>query len=81
MIFHQGICVKMEGISGFVFRKVGEISLKISFVQEDGLLLISPGNHMVEGSGKMNTRFSSHEDLVPHPGYPVNTLLSLPDPD
>ncbi len=40
MIFHHGICMKMEGISGFVFRKAGEIGLKISFVQEDGLLLI-----------------------------------------
>ena len=77
MIFHQSIGVQMER-SGFVFRRIEEISLKISFVQEDGLLLISPGDHMAESAGKMNARFPSHEDLVPPPRCPINTLLSLP---
>lgn len=80
MILHQGISIKMGRESGFVFRKVGEISLKIGFVQEDRLFLITPGDHMVEGAGKMNTGFPSHEALVALPEFPVNTLLSLPDP-
>lgn len=80
MILHQGISIKTGRESGFVFRKVGEISLKIGFVQKDSLFLITPGYHMVEGAGKMNTGFSSHEAFIALPKFPVNTLLSLPDP-
>lgn len=80
MILHQGISIKMEREPGFVFHKVGEINLKIGFVQEDRLFLITPGDHMVEGAGKMNTGFPSHEAFVALPEFPVNTLLSLPDP-
>ena len=64
MIWHQGICIKTEGIAGFVFRKVGEIRLKIGLVQEDRLFLVSPSNHMVESAGKMNAGSPSHETLV-----------------
>ena len=79
-LYRAGICIKIEGISGFVFRRIEEISLKICFVQEDGLFLISPGDHMIESPGEMNTRFPSHENLVPRPTCPLNTLLSLPNP-
>jgi len=80
MILHQSISIKMEREPGFVFGKGGEIGLKIGLVQEDCLFLITPGDHMVEGAGKLNTGFPRHEALVALSEFPANTLLSLPDP-
>ena len=80
MILHQGLSIKMEREPGFVFGKGGEIGLKIGLVQEDRLFLITPGDHMVEGAGKLNTGFPRHEALVALSEFPANTLLSLPDP-
>jgi len=60
MIPHQGKGVEVEGILGFVFRKVGEIGPKILVIKENRLFLIAPGNHVVKGTGKINPRSSSH---------------------
>ncbi len=59
MIPHQGKGVKVEGISGFVLSEVREIGSKIPLTPKNRLSLVSPGNYMVKGSGKMNPRSSS----------------------
>jgi len=43
MSFHQGIGIKKKRIFGFVFGKVGEIGLKIDFLPEYFLPLVSSG--------------------------------------
>ena len=75
MIFHQSIGVKIERIFGFISRKVREMGLKIDFVQEDILFLVSSGDYMVEGAGKINPWSSSHGSFVAQQRRSINTLL------
>lgn len=44
--FHQSIGVKIEGIFGFVFRKVREVGLKIPFRQEYISFVVSSGDYI-----------------------------------
>lgn len=64
MIPHQGKGVKAEGIFGFVFRDVREIGSKIPLIQKNRLFLVPPGNYVVEGTGEINPRSSSHGRFV-----------------
>jgi hypothetical protein len=50
MILHQSKGVKVEGIFGFVFSEVREIGPKIPVIKKNPLLLISPGNYVVQGT-------------------------------
>jgi hypothetical protein len=75
VIFHERIGIQMEGELPLVLRQVGKIGLKIRPVEEDALSLISPGDHVVEGAGKMNSGFPRHEEAIAKEKIPVNTLL------
>jgi hypothetical protein len=77
MVSHQNQSLNIEGRFGFVF---GEVGFEIPFCQEYSLVLVSSGNYMAEGAGKMNPWSSSHALFEPQPRNPINTLLQLGDP-
>jgi len=64
MIPHQGKAVKVEGIFGFVFREVREIGSKIPLIPKNRLFLVPPADYVVEGTGEMNPRSSSHGRFI-----------------
>lgn len=45
----------------FVFGEIRKIGLKIFFVEEDILFLVTSGNNVIQGARIMNTGFACHE--------------------
>ena len=64
VISHQSVGIEMKGIFVFVFREIRKVSSKILFVREYSLSLVSPGNYMIKGGRKMNSRFARHSAIV-----------------
>jgi hypothetical protein len=57
-VFHQSVGIEMKGMFVFVFREIRKVSSKILFIQENSLSLVSPGNYMIKGGRKMNSKFA-----------------------